>query len=250
MALSCPIFYSHFPDARREGYAKVLHDFREEIHNHPDACFAPFIQELAEHFNNIQKDYESAMIVRMFLSLYRKDTELLERDLLKIEKLGAAGTAPNERMDLLCFLCRRFCSFRTLNIPSTAARGVTAGALTDPTEFEKILSEYKKDVCRDPDADYEPYTQKLEALVGTMRKACAERILTVILLNLYPTDAQLLGQDVAKAMVYSAGKAASLPFGTDRRVLLQCLCDALSSYIGEDFSLIIENAQDESGYLR
>lgn len=104
-----------------------------------------------------------------------------------------------------------------------------------PGIHERLLSEFKDEVCRNPSADFAP---RIAALATEFRRQEKEREMSVIntlFLNLYALDAHSLRRDLSKLVVFGAAKAKP----SQRVSLLRCLYGAVGLYIQDDFSQIV-----------
>ncbi len=130
--------------------------------------------------------------------------------------------------------------------------------------YEAELTELKKEICRNPDADFTPRIKELAAEIvkqGNKReKNFKKQIVETLLLDLYSGDAEALERDIMKRAV---GKLLLGLYGEDDRTLMTditkvmmlgthkaeradirklfpCICDALSLRTKEDFADTIE----------
>lgn len=110
---------------------------------------------------------------------------------------------------------------------------------------EAILSKFREEVCRNPDADVAPYTQMLGAEFRTWNKAWEKEIIKPLFLNLYANDFQALRRDLCKLdppsvlCKLTAHGAAKAKF-PQRALLLYCLYGVLSLYHRGDFASIVK----------
>ena len=86
-----------------------------------------------------------------------------------------------------------------------------------------ILSDFKKEICRDPDADFTSRIQELAAEFGKREKSVIDKLF----LTLYDQDALSLKTDLCKLRASNPAKAA--PSDKQRTTLLACLYGVLSS---------------------
>lgn len=112
---------------------------------------------------------------------------------------------------------------------------------------EAILSEFKEEVRRNPDADFTPYIQALAAKFiqeeNERKKAREKSMINTLLLNLYEGDTHSLMRDITKVMMLGTTKAAP----SQRTALLPCICEALSLHTKEDFSSVIAVCEELEG---
>ncbi len=106
--------------------------------------------------------------------------------------------------------------------------------------YEAELTELKKEICRNPDADFTPRIKELAAEIvkqGNKReKNFKKQIVETLLLGLYGEDDRTLMTDITKVMMLGTHKAER----ADIRKLFPCICDALSLRTKEDFADTIE----------
>ncbi len=235
----------------------ILSKFREEVCHNPDADIAPYTQMLVEAFRERKGTWERTVIGTLFLNLYGMDVQSLRTDLCKLEQWRAfcnleESDAEKDKFPQRIRLLK--CLYKTVSFSLSFYLGkdflsfiedfssisaVCDGAVeVDRETFEMILSEFKEEVCHNPDTDVIPYIQKLVAEYNMMEAARVERVIHTLFRNLYEGNAQSLRIDLTKVMMLDTANAASLQCA-DRAELLQCLYRALSSHIGEDFSDII-----------
>lgn len=70
-----------------------------------------------------------------------------------------------------------------------------------PSKHEILLSKFKEEVCRDPDADF---TSSIQTVAAEFRKMEAEReqgVINTLFLNLYALDAHSLRRDLSKLAI-------------------------------------------------
>lgn len=114
-----------------------------------------------------------------------------------------------------------------------------------PNQYILLLSKFKEDVRKNPDADF---TSSIKALASEFRRMENEgqkSLLRVLLLNLYALDTDALRIDLAKLAVFGGAPAAP----SQRLALLRCLYDVMSFFIQDGFSDLIamcDHAEDAS----
>ena len=103
-----------------------------------------------------------------------------------------------------------------------------------PGKHEMLLSKFKEEVGRDPDADF---TSSIQTVAAEFRKMETEReqgVINTLFLNLYALDAHSLRRDLSKLAILGTAKATP----SQRTALLRCLYGVLSLYIQDDFSAV------------
>lgn len=105
--------------------------------------------------------------------------------------------------------------------------------------YQARLSELKKEICRNPDADCTPCLQKFAAEFAEREKKRGKRAIDTLLLNLYEGDVQSLERDITKIIVFGTEKAKP----SQRAEVLRCICDAASLHTNEDFATILAICQ-------
>lgn len=250
---------------RREKKCEViLSKLKEEVlrnpYANPNADVIPYTQMFAAEFRKWNTAREKEIIRTLFLHLYERDVQSLRRDLCKLEpqqvlcKLKASDTAKArfpKRAQLLNGLYGVISLYNGdgedfSSILEFCGQGIKFGwrkdeiieTLDEIVQIEQTLYDFKEEVCRNPDADFSPYTQELMHRYRIMEAACTERVINTLFLNLYEQDAPSLKRDLLKVQMLGTAKATLSQY-TNRTALLQCLYGALFSYIGEDFSDII-----------
>lgn len=112
-----------------------------------------------------------------------------------------------------------------------------------PGIHERLLSEFKDEVCRNPAADFAP---RIAALADKFREQENKRFngaFFLMLLNLYEADIHSLKRDLLKTKLLGAAKATP----AQRTELLRCVYRVMSLYIQDDFERLIalcEQAED------
>ncbi len=101
--------------------------------------------------------------------------------------------------------------------------------------YEGVLSNFKEEVRRNPDADFTPKIQELAARFLKQENEREQHLIHSLLLDLYEGDTQSLRKDITK--VITLGTAKSVP--SHRAELLRFLCEELSLHTEEDFSDIL-----------
>lgn len=101
--------------------------------------------------------------------------------------------------------------------------------------YQANLSEFKEEVCRNPDADFTQYIQELAAKFIKRENEREKSNIHAMMLSLYEGDTQLLMRDITKVMMLGTAKAAP----SQRTALFRSLCEILSLHTKEDFSDII-----------
>ncbi len=235
-----------------------LSKFKEEICRNPNADVTPYTQMLAAEFRKWNKAHEKELINTLFLNLYARDGASLRRDLCKLEprrvlcKLKALDTAKDRfpRRGLLMGYLDHVLYLRIGEDFSWIIAGSDRAIELERKkyeidrrkyEIEQILSKFKEEICRNPNADFTLYIERLLDEYDGIKAACVERVIGTLLLNLYGQDVSSLKRDQIKlqVMVYSVKKTAIDLTPNQRTELLPSLYGALASYIGEDFSAII-----------
>lgn len=108
-------------------------------------------------------------------------------------------------------------------------------------EYEIILSKFKEEICREPEADFTPYIRELAAKLSVRTKERGRNVISTLLLNLYGQDTDSLAKDITLLKIkfkMAGGPANAAP--SQRAELLPYLCEALSPYIREDFPDILK----------
>ena len=103
-----------------------------------------------------------------------------------------------------------------------------------PGIHERLLSEFKDEVCQNPDADFTP---RIAALVAEFREHECKRIsgaFFMLLLKLYKSDIPTLKRDLLKIQLLTTAKAKP----SQRAELLQFIYEIMSLYI-DDFNRLI-----------
>jgi len=245
-----------------------LSKFEEELNRNPDADVTPYTQMLMAKFRAWNKKREREFISELFLDLYERNAQSLRKGLCKFNprKILYMQDTAKTRFPRRALLTR--CLYETLSpyilegvlypyIREDFSCGlVDIGRMRyeidrekyeiDPGKFdvlsiEEILSEFKKEVCCEPDPDVTLFAEVLENEYSIMEKVCRERIIKMLFLNLYAEDAHSLEQDLKLVEIMPK----LTPGG--RAELLPTLYGALSSYIGEDFSWIIARCDKVEG---
>jgi len=130
--------------------------------------------------------------------------------------------------------------------------------------YEAELTELKKEICRNPDADFTPRIKELAVEIvkrgNERQKNFKKQIVSTLLLDLYSGDGEALERDIMKRVI---GKLLLDLYGgydrtlmtditkvmmlgthkaecADIRKLFPCICDALSLHTKEDFADTIE----------
>lgn len=103
-----------------------------------------------------------------------------------------------------------------------------------------LLSKFKEEVCRDPDADFTPAIQTLAAEFREMERKRERNVVNSLFLNLYALDAYSLRRDLSKLAVLGSAKATP----SQRVALLRCLYGTVSLFIQDDFSGLIEMCEE------
>ena len=103
--------------------------------------------------------------------------------------------------------------------------------------YEKLLSDFRDEVLRDPDADVTPSIQKLAAVFTNWENKRAKDAINTLLIGLNDGDTQALRQDITKVIVLGTAKAAP----AQRGAIFRNLCEELSLHTKEDFSDILAN---------
>lgn len=98
--------------------------------------------------------------------------------------------------------------------------------------YRAYLTEFKEEVCRNPNADFTPRIQGLAAKFGSHEKNFVDELF----LTLYDGDAHSLKMDLC---ALGTAKPAEKAGPSERKALLQCLYKTLSPYIEPNFSTII-----------
>lgn len=106
--------------------------------------------------------------------------------------------------------------------------------------YEKILSDFKDEVLRDPDADHTPSIKKFAAESAKWESARKKSVINMLLLGLYDGDTQSLRRDITKVIVLGTAKADP----SQRGPLFRCLCEELSLHTQEDFSDILARCDE------
>ncbi len=109
-----------------------------------------------------------------------------------------------------------------------------------PGKHERLLSEFKDEVCHDPNADVTASIQTLAAEFRKMEKEREISVINTLFLNLYALDAHSLRRDIGKLSLLGTAKAKP----SQRVDLLQCLYGAMSLYIQDDFTEIIAMCEE------
>ncbi len=239
---------------------------KEEVCLNPDADVTPYTHMLADEFRKWNRAWEKGFISTLFLELYEQVAQPLRRDLCKLEprkvlcELKALDTAKDRfpRREFLtgCLLQQRGLVFlirQGMLSPYLGGDFTVCGQVEidqirqeiDRGKYEidrrkydidLILSEFKEEVCRDPDTDVTPFSDRLVHEYNITKSVCMERLIKTLFLNLYGEDAQSLERDIFKANKLKVMPEVTLE---QRSELLPSLYGALSSYIGEDFSPIL-----------
>ena len=74
--------------------------------------------------------------------------------------------------------------------------------------YQANLSEFKEEVCRNPDADFTQYIQELAAKFIKRENEREKSNIHAMMLSLYEGDTQLLMRDITKVMMLGTAKAA------------------------------------------
>lgn len=104
-----------------------------------------------------------------------------------------------------------------------------------PGNHERLLSEFKDEVCQNPGADFAP---RIAALAKKFREQENKRFngaFFLMLLNLYEGNIQSLKRDLLKTKLFGAAKATP----AQRAELLRCVYRVMSLYIQDDFARLI-----------
>ncbi|MCI8399824.1 MAG: hypothetical protein HFF90_10575 [Oscillibacter sp.] len=217
---------------------QILSAFQKEICLDPDAVCDPYIQNLSNLFGSIRKRCEGKVVANLFLNLYGLDAPALRRDFCTCVKPGAAGvTGP--RAKLLWYLYGAVALYLNgVNYSTLTTPASIPAVQMDQKRCEAVLLGFKKEVCRRQDPDFSRFIMELmrAAAFRGIEKKCERNVVDTLFLKLYQQDAQSLRRDLLKCETIGPGKAPP----SQRADLLQFLYDALSTYIGEDFSPIIE----------
>lgn len=243
----------------REKCQDILSKCREELCLNPYANIDPYQQMLAAAFQTWKKAREKSVIGSLFLQLYAQDTRALGRDLCRLDPQSVLGrlqtleTAKDKfpgRARLLYCLYETLAFYQGRDFASAiAACGRQAEeaemdrkkykirqAVYDLYEIDQILWQFRQEVCRNPKAGLDQYADLLMNVYDMAEAAWVENLINTLFLNLYGQDAQSLQACVAKRVVFGPPE-----FSLDERgQLLPCLYGALASYIGEDFSFLME----------
>lgn len=109
-----------------------------------------------------------------------------------------------------------------------------------PSKHEMLLSKFKEEVCRDPDADFAP---RIAALADKFREQETKRFngaFFMLLLELYEGSIPSLKRDLLKIRLLGTAKATP----SQRIAILQCVYGIISLYIKDDFAGIIAICED------
>lgn len=247
---------------RREKCEAILSKCKEEICRNPYADLVPYTRMIAAAFQKWKKAEEKSMISALFLELYAQDAQALRRDLCRLDPqsvLGRLKTLDTAKTkfpgrtrllhclyDTLAFYIKFTYKYEGDFSSVIAACGQGAEmdwkkykmgqAMNELYEIDRILWDFQREACRDPEADLGQYVDMLMDAYDMAEAACVENLINTLFLNLYGQDAQSLQVYVAKRAVFSPPAAPP----DERAELLPCLYGALASYIGEDFSFLIE----------
>ena len=229
-------------------YGANLTDLKEKICHDPDSDFTQNIQELADKFGERGKKHEESVVDELFLTLYDQDAHSLKTDLKKLSTLEPAEKAASsekQRKTLLQCLYAALSPYIEKDCGGIIemCKIRNQGVEIAQEAYEKLLENFKEEVCRDPGADFTP---RIQALVDEVIKLENERkkgVIVTLLLNLYEQDIDSLTSVLARLVTLKPAKKAG---SSERMDLLPCLCAALSSHIKKDFSDIIARL-DTSG---
>lgn len=97
--------------------------------------------------------------------------------------------------------------------------------------YESLLSFFKEDVRRSPDADFTSAIQELAEKFRKSEREREKRFVDTLFLALYGADEKSLRRDLAKLSVF--GKAEVDP--SQRVALLRCLYRVLAPYVKDYF---------------
>jgi len=101
--------------------------------------------------------------------------------------------------------------------------------------YEKLLTEFKEEVRRNPDADFTQEIQELTAEFIEMEQQRRQRIINSFLLGLYERDTRALRRDITKVITLGTAKAAL----SQRAKLLRRVCYGFNLHTKEDFSRLL-----------
>lgn len=211
---------------RQKLYKVYLTNFKEEVCCDPGADFTPHIQKLAAEFGAREKSFVDGL----FLDLYDGDAHSLKMDLCELKAPESAQkTELPKPISLLQCLYGKLSSHIEKD-SSTIIAVCNQGVGIDQDYYETVLSKFKEEIRRNPDADFTPSIGQLADEIINWEKHHEERVVSVLFLNLYGQDTDSLDKDLIKLRVLKPAKRAAPP---ERIALLQLLCGALSSYIQE-----------------
>lgn len=109
-----------------------------------------------------------------------------------------------------------------------------------PGNHERLLSQFKDEVCRNPEADF---ALSIAALADKFREQETKRVNSaffLLLLELYEGDIPSLKRDLLKVRLLGKAKAKL----SQRVSILQCVYGIISLYVEDDFAGIIAKCED------
>lgn len=112
-----------------------------------------------------------------------------------------------------------------------------------PGQYERLLSVFKEEVCRNPDADFAPRIAELADQFSKQETKRFNGAFFRLLLELYEGNIPSLKRDLLKTQLLGQAKAPP----SQRIAMLQCVYGIISLYIKDDFAGIIaicENIED------
>lgn len=204
-------------------YNQLLSRFKEKVRSNPNVDITPYIQELAAELRKGEKSF----IDELFLTLYDQDAHSLRTDLCQLRALRPAKNAvpsPQERIDLLRYLYKPLESCMKENASDVLAV-CNGGVWGTQVPYEKLLENFKEEVRCNPDADFTDY---ILGLADEFIKRENEIVFKELILNLY---AQNMGSlKAALTKVRMLGRQDVKAKLSNRKILLQFLCETLSIY--------------------